>query len=711
MDSRKILRTLTKMKMMQSDNVLHVGGFSMIPLLVAGDNIRIKEQDKYQVGDIVVCVAEKPGSASLVVHRIIYIRRKEGKLFYITKGDNAIAAENIESDFCLGKVIEITNKNGKRITVNTPSENDTEIVRLSREVYSLYKKTGDPTIAFSSAPHMEIYDRAPDYLKEHVFASQKEMIKRASELIRGDEPSPPTPGFEFTRDFYASLAFHRVMNVLEPYVMEGSGRFGKHIKLSKARNLMAARRRLKKAGEIADAFDTAGISYIIFKGIAASHFIFGDPNIRECDDVDFLILPEEVQRAHNILGELGYSYHDERGFYRTETPEEHYHTHLEPYIHETDCNTVELHTAIFTQEKYTAEVLANRKQIEIDGQRFFVLRDIEMFICQLFITAVDDYGTANMTYEMDPNIFLQLKFRNYLDIAFMGKKYSNLSPEEIIETAMKYNVNFQMFFALDFTCKVFDNADFTEFLRLLRDRFKANEQLEESMYYLPVGIQDCLRSPFKMKMNGRALCYLRDCYNFSSHWRRVQKRIEKGDFLEMKPKEVYEYVKDGVTQRIKKSAIGVIADLEINTEKRTDEFIVVFKRLLEEKCKKPGDYAYDVRFLYINKSEGYLRKGKIMQNMNLASDEFTEHVMNYVRKTGKKLNFSLHLGKKQRFGKQCEMTAAKAKFYFKKSTFLPKNGANFMVFSTVVLDLKDTKLQTENFVNQNNEDILKISFD
>ena len=84
MDSRKILRTLTKMKMMQSDNVLHVGGFSMIPLLVAGDNIRIKEQDKYQVGDIVVCVAEKPGSASLVVHRIIYIRRKEGKLFYIT---------------------------------------------------------------------------------------------------------------------------------------------------------------------------------------------------------------------------------------------------------------------------------------------------------------------------------------------------------------------------------------------------------------------------------------------------------------------------------------------------------------------------------------------------------------------------------------------------------------------------------------------------
>ena len=31
-----------------------------------------------------------------------------------------------------------------------------------------------------------------------------------------------------------------------------------------------------------------------------------------------------------------------------------------------------------------------------------------------FITAVDDYGTANMTYEMDPNIFLQLKLECHL---------------------------------------------------------------------------------------------------------------------------------------------------------------------------------------------------------------------------------------------------------------------------------------------------------
>ena len=61
MDGRKILKTLTIMKLKQNDNVLQVGGYSMIPLLVAGDFIRIKEQDKYEIGDIVVCVDDRSG--------------------------------------------------------------------------------------------------------------------------------------------------------------------------------------------------------------------------------------------------------------------------------------------------------------------------------------------------------------------------------------------------------------------------------------------------------------------------------------------------------------------------------------------------------------------------------------------------------------------------------------------------------------------------
>jgi len=711
MDSRKILKTLTIMKLKQNDNVLQVGGYSMIPLLVAGDFIRIKEQDKYEIGDIVVCVDDRSGKVGLLVHRVIYIRKKDGKIIYVIKGDNAVAAEYIESDFCLGKVTEITNRNGKKLEVNTPSEKDMQIVELSRKVYRIYQKTGDPTVAFSSAPHMEIYDRAPDFMKECVFAAQKEMIKRAAELVQGLPPSPPDPKFEFTKDYYALLAFHRVMNVLEPYVIEGSGRFGKHIKLSKARNLSLARRRLIKAKEIIEAFERENIKYLVFKGFATSYFIFGNPNIRECDDIDFLILPEDVQRAHEILGELGYCYHDERGFYKPEIPEEHYRTHLKPYVHEKDLNTVELHTAIFTEEKYTPAVLENRQKIDINGMGVYVLKDVEAFVCQLFITAVDDYGTANMTYEMDPNIFLQLKFRNYLDIAIMAKKCAEIPSEEIIETAMKYNVNFQMFFALDFTCKMFDYAEFTEPLRKLRDRFTENEQLEPSMYDLPIDVQDCLRSPFKMKMNGKALCYLRDSYIFSSHWRRVQKRIESEEIPQLEQQVINMPTAEGVIQKVKKTSAGVVIENEIDISQRTDEFIFVIKRLLEEKCRKPEDYGYEVRFLYVNKKEGYMRKGKIMQNMHLDMEELTDEVIAYIRKTRQKSRISLYIGKKRTFDNLSENKKITTKFNMSKEIFLPKKSTNFIVYSTDILDLEYAKLKKITSINEKEENIIKISFD
>lgn len=711
MDGRKILKTLTKMKMLQNDNVLEVGGFSMIPLLVAGDFIRIVQQKTYKTGDIVVCVDERNEQARLVVHRVISVLKKDGEKVYIIKGDNAIAAEYIESEFCLGKVVEINNRNGKKIIVNTPSEKDKEIVSLSREVWKLYKKTGDPTVAFSSQPHMKIYDMAPDYLKDYVFAAQKEMIKRGAELVQGLPPSPPDPKFEFSKDFYSLLALHRVMNVLDHYVTEGSGRYGKHIKLSKARNLTLARRRFKKACEIAEAFEKEGIKHLIFKGLASSYFIYGDPNIRECDDVDFLILPEDVQRSHEILRKLGYAYHDERGFYWTEKPEERYHTHIQPYIHETDHNTVELHTAIFTKEVYTESVLENRKKISINGQSLYVLSDIDAILCQLFVTAVDDYAASNMTYEMDPNIFFQLKFRNYLDVALMAVKYSHFQQEEVIEAAMKYDLNFHIFFAADFTCRVFEDAPFTEWLKLLRDKLIYNEQLEKSMYFLPVGIQDCLQSPFKMKMNGRALCNLRDGYTLSSGWRRAQQEIAKGNFIKINHREAFSFSSQGITGIIKQITNGAIVHIEINLENQPNEFILVFKTLLKNKYKCPGDKAYDVRFMYVNKSEGYYRNGKIMQNAYMPMDELSEAVLNYVYTLGKKSKFKLYIDKKCTFCNEVKSNKTEVTYRFDKNIILTKNEQNFMVFSSIFIEISDCKFKNETIVTPNSEEILKFSFD
>ena len=45
MDGRNILKTLTNMKLEQTGGTLLVGGFSMIPLLVAGDTIKLQKPD------------------------------------------------------------------------------------------------------------------------------------------------------------------------------------------------------------------------------------------------------------------------------------------------------------------------------------------------------------------------------------------------------------------------------------------------------------------------------------------------------------------------------------------------------------------------------------------------------------------------------------------------------------------------------------------
>ena len=63
------------MKLEQTGGTLLVGGFSMIPLLVAGDTIKLQKQETYQIGDIIVCIDQK---ARLVVHSIIKIN-KTGK--------------------------------------------------------------------------------------------------------------------------------------------------------------------------------------------------------------------------------------------------------------------------------------------------------------------------------------------------------------------------------------------------------------------------------------------------------------------------------------------------------------------------------------------------------------------------------------------------------------------------------------------------------
>ncbi len=709
MDGRNILKTLTIMKLQQTGGVLPVGGFSMIPLLVAGDTIRVEKQETYKIGDILVCIDPK---ARLVVHRIIRIDKTESGVRYITKGDNAVAAEQIESGYCLGKVTEATNTNGKQLQIVTPRLRDKITVLLSRKVNRIYNKTHDPNTAFSSKYNMRIYDMAPDYLKEYVYAAQNYMIQKANEYIQKIPPgSRKQKPFVFTKDFYAMLVNHRVLNVLYPYLIEESGRFAKILKLAKARNLAAAAKRLEWCRKITEAFEAAGVAYVVYKGLVTSYFAYGDTTTRECDDIDFLIDPNDTQKAHEIMNALGFYNLNANGLFRTEEPTEEYPTHLTPYVLPESSVTAELHTALYIAESHTPELLARRQKIKIGDDAFYVLGDIDLYVCQIYITAVDDFGCSNMSYENDPNIFLKLKFRNYLDIALLAQRFREIPAAEILAIAIRYDINFYLYLALDYTCKIFGSAAFLEPVRKLRDLLKEYEELDDRLYRFPVNAQDCLLSPFKMKMNGKALLRLRDAFYMSEAWRRAQEALCAGNVRELSPAAPMRLCSGCVTETIRCEGKKLSFQFEIDAASLPPQFLVAVRKMNDGKYRKQGDSCYDIKFLYFDMNKSVIKEGRIRVDNELPWNERMEGAYRVLNGDVKKCNFTVKIRKKWSFVPNFEMNVVSPKIYFEIDCKGGENPYGYAVISNFLFEFEAQKVRKMVEICTKTNEILKISFD
>jgi len=696
------------MKLQQTGGTLPVGGFSMIPLLVAGDTIRIQKQDKYKIGDIIVCIDQ---GARLVVHRIIRIHKKGNDIQYITKGDNAVAAEQIDSEFCLGKITEATNKNGKQIRIRTPRLRDKITVRLSRKVNRIYNATHDPNTAFSSKYNMWIYDIAPDYLKKYVYEAQDYMIRKAKEYIRQTPPGPADETFVYTKDFYAMLVNHRVLNILSPYILEGSGRFAKLFKLAKAQNLAAAGKRLKWCRKITEAFEAAGIRYVVYKGIASSYVAYGDPLIRECDDIDLLIDAKDAQKAHTIMNTLGFYNLNASGLFRTEEPTEEYHTHLTPYVLPENNVTAELHTALYLDEAHTAGILARRQKIKMEDYALYILSDADLYACQLYVTAVDDFGCSNMSYEMDPNIFLKLKFRNYVDIVLLARRFRNIPPEEILRIAVQYDINFYLYLALDYTCKIFETGEFLDPVRQLRDCLKQYEALDERLYRFPIEAHSCLLSPFKMKMNGKALLRLRDAFYMSEAWKRKQAEFQAGKYRELSPGKPLQIRKGGICETIRCEKNRVTFRFEIDPAQLPGEFLLAVRKMNEKKYRKSADYSYEIKFLYFDMHNSTIKEGILKVDSELPWNERMETVYQVINGNCKNSKFPVKIRKNWSFVPNFEMKVISTEIYFEINCHRHINPFRYAFFSTFLFEFEGQKVLKMDEISAKTDENLKISFD
>lgn len=385
-----------------------------------------------------------------------------------------------------------------------------------------------------------------------------------------------------------------------------------------------------------------------------------------------------------------------------------YMTHLTPYVIPGAGITVELHTALYIAEWHTEEIIARRQRIDVGGYEFYALSDEDIYICQMYTTAVDDFGCANMSYEEDPNIFLQLKFRNYIDIILIVKYFSGISFERIIELGRRYDILFYLYLALDYTCKIFDITDETETVFRLRQAVKEAEKIDGSMYEFPIDAKSCLLSPFKMKMNGAALVRLRDAYYMSQRWRVKQEIFRSGKYIEMREGGILEYssgigrtlYSDGrLTLRVQMP----LAD--------TKEYVILLRRMSDTKYMKPGDYCFEAKFMYFDLNKFEVNKGTLYIDSELPWEKRIELLCGIIKDGTNKTKLRIEGLQKEKLKASHTMNNIDESIYFEVGDELREQKYKFIYFSAFVFETHNGIVQKINKVTYPEEEHLKIIVD
>ncbi len=114
-------------------------GASMEPLLHdrkkknATHVLIVPIQETCRVGDILLVYAE---DGKYILHRLIQVDSKEGRVFYRTRGDHCIGNEYVPQEAVLGVVREIYYKNK---TVKVTDKNYQRYVKVWMKIYPLRK--------------------------------------------------------------------------------------------------------------------------------------------------------------------------------------------------------------------------------------------------------------------------------------------------------------------------------------------------------------------------------------------------------------------------------------------------------------------------------------------------------------------------------------------------------------------------------------------
>lgn len=217
-------------------------------------------------------------------------------------------------------------------------------------------------------------------------AYSERRAKAAMEVLRaalwGEEYKPEKPDEVKPSEIFEDLKLHTVAALPNRLVQEvcrlgGEGELQPVWMRYSMQTAVTALENLEAIGEITELLGEAGIKPVILKGMAAAIY-YPVPEIRTPGDVDFIVPPEDFDRAEQILEENGYNVEKKASYTR--------HDRLTK-----DGVEFEFHryfTYLLTaQEKRLEEMLAkgvaDPECAEINGTKFYMLPPLENGLCLL----------------------------------------------------------------------------------------------------------------------------------------------------------------------------------------------------------------------------------------------------------------------------------------------------------------------------------------
>lgn len=100
--TNKVVDTALKSLAEDGQLSIHISGSCMMPLIKNGALVEVCKQDLYWPGDILV---KRCLNGQLIAHRLIGYYPRRGKLYLVTRADNAAKADaSIESSQIIGRV-------------------------------------------------------------------------------------------------------------------------------------------------------------------------------------------------------------------------------------------------------------------------------------------------------------------------------------------------------------------------------------------------------------------------------------------------------------------------------------------------------------------------------------------------------------------------------------------------------------------------------